>query len=131
MRSFVLLKDLSTVAMITAVGVVAPIALASNLSYHPVYIAIAIGYGSKPISWMNDSGFWVISKMSGMTEFEMLKTNTIMGIIMALTGLIVCLIGSESLSNDVIVQFTRDIQFPNLEICPIEYSIICYPPIKI
>ena len=85
----------STVAMITAVGVVAPIALASNLSYHPVYIAIAIGCGSKPISWMNDSGFWVISKMSGMTESEMLKTNTIMGIIMALTGLIVCLIGSR------------------------------------
>ena len=85
----------STVAMITAVGVVAPIAAASVLSYHPVYIAIAIGCGSKPISWMNDSGFWVISKMSGMTESEMLKTNTVMGIIMAVTGLIVCLIGSR------------------------------------
>ena len=85
----------STVAMITAVGVVAPIAVASNLSYHPVYIAIAIGCGSKPISWMNDSGFWVISKMSGMTESEMLKTNTVMGIIMALTGLVICLIGSK------------------------------------
>lgn len=85
----------STVAMITAVGVVAPIAAASVLTYHPVYIAIAIGCGSKPISWMNDSGFWVISKMSGMTESEMLKTNTVMGIIMAVTGLIVCLIGSR------------------------------------
>ena len=85
----------STVAMITAVGVVAPIAAVSSLPYHPVYIAIAIGCGSKPISWMNDSGFWVISKMSGLTESEMLKTNTIMGIIMALTGLIVCLIGAQ------------------------------------
>ena len=85
----------STVAMITAVGVVAPIASATVLTYHPVYIAIAIGCGSKPISWMNDSGFWVISKMSGMTESEMLKTNTVMGIIMAITGLIVCLIGSR------------------------------------
>ena len=85
----------STVAMITAVGVVAPIVAATTLSYHPVYIAIATGCGSKPISWMNDSGFWVISKMSGMTESEMLKTNTIMGIIMALTGLVVCLLGSR------------------------------------
>ena len=85
----------STVAMITAVGVVAPIAAVSAMTYHPVYIAIAIGCGSKPISWMNDSGFWVISKMSGMTESEMLKTNTVMGIIMAVTGLIVCLIGSR------------------------------------
>ena len=85
----------STVAMITAVGVVAPIVAATTLSYHPVYIAIAIGCGSKPVSWMNDSGFWVISKMSGMTESEMLKTNTIMGIIMALTGLVVCLLGSR------------------------------------
>ena len=87
----------STVAMITAVGVVAPLVAAQELTYHPVYIALAIGCGSKPISWMNDSGFWVISKMSGLTEGEMLKTNTIMGIIMGLTGLAVCLIGAKLL----------------------------------
>ncbi|MBT7864897.1 MAG: GntP family permease, partial [Opitutales bacterium] len=87
----------STVAMITAIGIVAPIIAAQDLSYHPIYIALAIGCGSKPISWMNDSGFWVISKMSGLTEKEMLKTNTIMGIIMGTVGLAVCMIGAAIL----------------------------------
>lgn len=84
----------STVAMITTIGIIAPIIAAQDLSYHPLYIALAIGCGSKPISWMNDSGFWVISKMSGLTEKEMLKTNTVMGLIMGTTGLVICMIGA-------------------------------------
>lgn len=87
----------STVAMITSIGIIAPIIAAQDLNYHPIYIALAIGCGSKPISWMNDSGFWVISKMSGLTEKEMLKTNTVMGIIMGTTGLIICMIGASIL----------------------------------
>ncbi|HAW30452.1 MAG TPA: gluconate transporter, partial [Planctomycetaceae bacterium] len=55
----------STVAMITTVGILGGIAESTTLGFHPVYLALAIGCGSKPISWMNDSGFWVIGKMSG------------------------------------------------------------------
>ncbi|MEM7396016.1 MAG: SLC13 family permease, partial [Verrucomicrobiota bacterium] len=87
----------ATVAMITTVGIVAPIVASADLAYHPLYIALAIGCGSKPISWMNDSGFWVISKMSGLTEAEMLKTNTVMGLIMGLAGLVICMIGAAVL----------------------------------
>ncbi len=87
----------ATVAMITAIGIISPIIAAQDFSYHPIYIALAIGCGSKPISWMNDSGFWVISKMSGLTEKEMLKTNTIMGIVMAITGLVICMLGARFL----------------------------------
>ena len=84
----------ATVAMITTVGIIAPVAAAAAITYHPVYIALAIGCGSKPIAWMNDSGFWVISRMSGLTESEMLKTVTIMGIVMASVGLAVCMLGA-------------------------------------
>lgn len=84
----------STVAMITTVGIIAPIVASQDLSYNPVYIALAIGCGSKPLSWMNDSGFWVISKMSGLTEKEMLKANTPMTALMGVVGMIVCVIGS-------------------------------------
>lgn len=94
----------ATVAMITAAGIVAPLALATELSYHPIYIALAMGCGSKPISWMNDSGFWIISKMSGMTESEALKTNTIMTALMGFMGLIVCLIGSKLLPFKQVVE---------------------------
>jgi GntP family gluconate:H+ symporter len=82
----------ATVAMITAVGIVGPIALAGGLSYHPVYVAVAIGAGSKIGMWMNDSGFWVISKMSGMTEAETLKTVSVMVFIEGCVGLVVTLI---------------------------------------
>ena len=84
----------STVAMITAVGIIAPIVSTQQLSYNPVYIALAIGCGSKPFSWMNDSGFWVISKMSGLTEKEMLMANTPMTALMGFVGLGVCLLGA-------------------------------------
>jgi GntP family gluconate:H+ symporter len=46
----------------------------SGLPYHPVYIFMAIGFGAMFLSWMNDSGFWVVGKLSGFTEKETLKT---------------------------------------------------------
>ncbi|MDA1013494.1 MAG: SLC13 family permease [Planctomycetota bacterium] len=81
----------ATVAMITAVGILS--GLASELTFHPVYLALAIGCGSKPIGWMNDSGFWVITKMSGMTEAEGLKYVTPMTSLMGVVGLIAVIVG--------------------------------------
>ncbi|MDP7586170.1 MAG: SLC13 family permease, partial [Verrucomicrobiota bacterium] len=49
----------ATVSMITSVGIFA--GMAATLPFHPVYLAMAIGCGSKPFPWMNDSGFWVIN----------------------------------------------------------------------
>jgi GntP family gluconate:H+ symporter len=37
--------------------------------------------------WMNDSGFWVICKVSGFTEKECLSTFTVMLSIMGVVGL--------------------------------------------
>ena len=87
----------STVAMITAVGVLGGFADPDTLGCHPVYLALAIGCGSKPVAWMNDSGFWVICKMSGMTEREGLHYITTMSILMGVTGLIVTLVAATVL----------------------------------
>lgn len=78
----------STVAMITTSSIVAGM-IDPNipLSIHPVYLATAIGAGSLCGSWMNDSGFWIVAKMSGLTETEALKTWTVALIILSLTGL--------------------------------------------
>ncbi len=84
----------ATVAMITAGGMVGPIALATDLSYTPLYLALAIGCGSKPISWANDSGFWVIGRMSGMTPMETFKTVSMMMIVMSLAGLALLILGA-------------------------------------
>ncbi|MCC9608627.1 GntP family permease [Blastopirellula sp. JC732] len=72
----------ATVAMIAAIGIVVPVATQIGLPFHPVYLALAIGCGSKPLPWMNDSGFWVISRMSGFTEQETLKTFSVLLTIM-------------------------------------------------
>jgi GntP family gluconate:H+ symporter len=86
----------ATVAMFTGVAIVGSLVTDLDaLSYHPVYLAVAIGCGSKPFPWMNDSGFWVISKMSGMTERETLKALTPMATIMGLTGIIVTMIAAR------------------------------------
>jgi GntP family gluconate:H+ symporter len=84
----------ATVAMITAAGIVAPIAAAAPLPFHPVYLAVAVGCGSKPFMWMNDSGFWIIGRMSGFTEAETLKTASTMMVVEATVGLVVTMAGA-------------------------------------
>ncbi len=82
-----------TVAMITASAMVAAMVPSmSSLGYHPAYLATAIGGGSMICSWMNDSGFWIFVKMTGLTEAEGLKTWTLMVAIMGLASIIVSLI---------------------------------------
>lgn len=87
----------ATVAMITAVGVLSGFSDPAVLGFHPVYLALAIGCGSKPFSWMNDSGFWIVGRMSGMTEKETLKTFTATLAIMGVSGIIVVMIAAAML----------------------------------
>jgi GntP family gluconate:H+ symporter len=44
--------------------------------------------------WMNDSGFWVVCKTSGLTEREMLRTLSIMFSIMSVVGFAVVTIAA-------------------------------------
>lgn len=82
-----------TVAIITASAIVGSILEQGvELPYHPVYIFAAVAFGSKCISWMNDSGFWVVCKMSGFTQEETLKTWTLQLGVMGVLGLIEILI---------------------------------------
>ena len=79
----------STVAMITAAGMMAAMVDQQTLGFHPVYLATAVGSGSLVGSWMNDSGFWIFAKMSGLTEVETLKTWTVTVSLLAVIGLFV------------------------------------------
>jgi len=83
----------ATVAMLTTAAMVYPIIFGGTpLPYHPIYIFAAIGFGAMIFSWMNDSGFWVICKLSGFTEKETLKTLSIIVTVNSIAGLIECLI---------------------------------------
>jgi len=77
----------STVSMIATSGMLAPLIVSKEvLGYHPVYIATAIGFGAQCGNWMNDSGFWIFAKMSGLTEIETLKTWTVTVSALAIIG---------------------------------------------
>jgi GntP family gluconate:H+ symporter len=75
----------TTVAMITASGLLAAMIGDASLGFHKVYLAMAIGCGTMVGIWMNDSGFWVLSRMSGLTPREALKTWSLT---VALTGFV-------------------------------------------
>jgi GntP family gluconate:H+ symporter len=85
----------ATVAMVTGVGLMAAIVGdGSTLLFHPLYLFLAIGFGSMIGSWMNDSGFWVVGKLSGFTERETLKTWTVLTTFISVVGLIEVLVAS-------------------------------------
>jgi GntP family gluconate:H+ symporter len=83
----------ATVAMVTASMIVYPL-IGPDLPYHPLYLFLSIGFAAFGISWMNDSGFWVVSRLSGMTEAETLKSFSVLLTVVSLTGLLVAWAGS-------------------------------------
>ena len=85
----------ATVAMITASGILAGMSDSMDLGYHMLYVGLAVACGSKIFPWMNDSGFWIVCKMSNLTEKEVLKTFSPMLTIMGITGLIVIMIAAQ------------------------------------
>lgn len=85
----------ATVALITASGILSGMATNANLEFHPVYLGLAIGCGSKLVPWMNDAGFWIICKLSNLTEQEALKTISPLLVVMGLAGLVVIMIGAQ------------------------------------
>jgi GntP family gluconate:H+ symporter len=87
----------ATVAVITSAGILSGMATQGNLPYHPVYLGLAIGCGSKLVPWMNDAGFWLVCKLSNLTEREALKTIAPMQTVMGITGLISILIAAKLL----------------------------------
>lgn len=77
----------ATVAMVTTAGIVAPTLAVADPGFHPVYLVAVIGFGATTTPWMNDSGFWIVCKMAGLTEAETLKVWTLLLTVIAFTGL--------------------------------------------
>jgi GntP family gluconate:H+ symporter len=79
----------ATVAMTTAAGIVAPIALHSS-SVQPEFLAIATGAGSLIFSHVNDGGFWLVKEYLNMSVTQTMKTWSVCETIISITGLILC-----------------------------------------
>lgn len=81
-----------TVAMITTASMFAAMGFSAlQLGFHPVYLGLAIGSGSLVGDWMNNSGFWIFSRMGGLTTGETLKSWSVVVATLGITGLFVTL----------------------------------------
>lgn len=78
-----------TVAVLTGASMMAP--LTPGLDAHPVYMMMAVGTGALLFSWFNDSGFWIVNEVAGLTQAETLKTWSVANTVMAVTGLVIVL----------------------------------------
>ena len=78
----------STVAMIVGAGMMSAIVGQERPEFHMVYVATAVGTGSLMGSWMNDSGFWIFTKMGALTEDESLRSWTPLLMILSIVGLL-------------------------------------------
>ena len=87
----------STVAMIVGAGMMSAIIGDAKPDFNMVYVATAVGTGSLMGSWMNDSGFWVFTKMGGLTEGESLRSWTPLLMVLSLIGLVVTIALSQVL----------------------------------
>lgn len=88
----------ATVAMLTTSAMLWPMidpAAGAPLPFNVMYLYLAIGFGAFICSWMNDSGFWVVSRLGGMTEGETLRTWTVQLTIVSILGLVITLLASK------------------------------------
>jgi len=80
----------ATVAMTTAAGIVAPIALHVG-GVRPELLAIATGAGSLIFSHVNDGGFWLVKEYFNMSVADTMKTWSVCETIISVTALILTL----------------------------------------
>ncbi len=86
----------TTAALLTTAAMVQPvIASAGALPYHPIYVFLAIGFGGMIFSWMNDSGFYVIGRLSGFNDRQTLRTWTTVLTFNSIVGLLATLLLSK------------------------------------
>jgi len=87
------LQGSSTVAMITAAGLVAPLLESGQYSgFALALLVVAIASGASTFSHVNDSGFWLVSQYLGMNEKQTYRSWTMMTTVLSLTGIVVVLL---------------------------------------
>ncbi len=85
-----IMQGSSTVAMITAAGITAPVLGVGTYSEMQLAVlVVAIAAGASVFSHVNDSGFWLVKQYLGLTEKQTFKTWSVLTTLIALAGLVV------------------------------------------
>ena len=77
-----------TVAMITAISIIAPAISSGLIDMSPVLVALAAFSGSLLCAHINDSGFWITTKLLGLSTVGGLKVYTLSCLIMSVISLV-------------------------------------------
>ncbi len=81
----------ATVAIVTAAGILAP--LAKNFTgASPELLMLAVCCGGSSLGHVNDAGFWMVKEYLGMSVGETLRSWTVMKIIMSTAGIALLLL---------------------------------------
>ncbi|XYJ88925.1 Inner membrane permease ygbN [Cupriavidus necator] len=69
----------TTVALMTTAGIIAPlVAQASPGPNHLALIGLAMGAGGMAVSHVNDAGFWIVTRMLGLSVGDGLRSWTVL-----------------------------------------------------
>jgi GntP family gluconate:H+ symporter len=80
----------ATVAMAVASGVLAP--MAGTTGIRPELLVMATGSGSLMLSHVNDSGFWLVQSLFGISTKETLATWSVVETVLSIAGLLFTLL---------------------------------------
>ncbi len=81
----------ATVAILTAAGIIAPMAKVAG-GYRPEMVYLAVCCGGTMISHVNDAGFWMVNQYFGLTVPQTLKTWSTAKFIVALFGIAIIML---------------------------------------
>jgi GntP family gluconate:H+ symporter len=86
---FIPAQGSTTVAMITTASIIAPLLgpLGLDSETMKVLTALSVGAGAIAISHANDSGFWVVTQLSGMTIKQGNQSHSLGTLIMGVTAI--------------------------------------------
>ncbi|NTF44221.1 transporter [Agrobacterium rhizogenes] len=82
----------TTVALMTTAGIISPMVQLASLNPNQLALmALAMGAGGMSLSHVNDAGFWIVTRMCGLSVADGLKTWTVLTTIAGFTALLLIL----------------------------------------
>ena len=83
----------TTVALVTTAGIISPLIATLNLTpNHMALLCLAMGGGGLAMSHINDAGYWIFTKLSGLNVADGLRTWTVLTTLLGTLGFCITLL---------------------------------------
>ncbi|MDR6357881.1 H+/gluconate symporter-like permease [Pseudomonas psychrotolerans] len=83
----------TTVALVTTAGILGPLIATLGLSAnHMALLCLAMGAGGLAVSHINDAGYWIFTKLVGLSVADGLRTWTVLTTLLGVLGFAITLL---------------------------------------